>query len=178
MNSQTLKSSDESRTFQLKPLSKQGVEAALGKAEHYRLLNQPRLAESICQDILDVDPENQKAAVILLLSLTDQFGKSSSRAARQAMEIAGKLKDEYSRVYYTGIVNERQAANALGSGSPGAEFDACEWYLEAMEWYEKADKLRPAGNDDAVLRWNTCARTIMQYNLKERPEDNSQPLLE
>jgi hypothetical protein len=178
MNSQTLKSTDESRTFQLKPLSKQGVEAALGKAEHYRLLNQPRLAESICQDILDVDPENQKASVILLLSLTDQFGKSSSRAARQAMDIAGKLKDEYSRVYYTGIVNERQAANALSSGSPGAEFDACEWYLEAMEWYEKADKIRPSGNDDAVLRWNTCARTIMQYNLRERPEDNSQPVLE
>jgi hypothetical protein len=178
MSLQQLKSTDESRTFTLKPLSRQGVEAALGKAEHYRLLNQPRLAESICLDILTVEPDHQKASVVLLLSLTDQFGRASSKAAKQALEIAGRLKDEYSRIYYTGIVYERQAATALHSGLPGADFDACEWYLEAMECYEKADTMNPPGNDDAVLRWNTCARIIMQYNLKERPQDDSQPVLE
>jgi hypothetical protein len=178
MNTQTTSRPDEARTFKLKPLSKQGVEAALGKAEHYRLLNQPRLAESICLDILAVEPDHQKASVILLLALTDQFGRASSKAAKQAMEIASKLKDEYSRVYYTGIVHERQAANALGSGGPGAEFDACEWYLDAMEAYEKADAIHPPNNDDAVLRWNTCARIIMQHNLRERPRDNSEPTLD
>jgi hypothetical protein len=178
MSLHQLKSSDKSLEFKLKPLSKQGVEAAQGKAEHYRLLNQPRLAESICLDILAVEPENQKASVILLLALTDQFGHSSSKAAKQALDIASKLKDEYSRVYYTGIVYERQGATALNSGIPGADFDACEWYLEAMECYEKADAINPPGNDDAILRWNTCARIIMQYNLKERPIDNSEPVLE
>src|SRR5688572_30426509 len=112
----TTNPAEESRSFKLKPLSKQGVEPALGKAEHYRLLNQPRLAESICLDILAVDPDNQKASIFLLLALTDQFGRASSKAAKQAMEIAGKLRDEYSRLYYTGIVYERQAANALHSG--------------------------------------------------------------
>jgi hypothetical protein len=29
-----------------------------------------------------------------------------------------------------------------------------------MSWYEKAEKLRPSGNDDALLRWNTCARLL------------------
>jgi replication-associated recombination protein RarA len=178
MNFQELKSTDERKVYKLKPLSKQGVEAAIGKAEHYRLLNQPNLAESICLDILQVDPQNQKAQIILLLSLTDQFGRASSKAAKQALEIAGKLTDDYSRIYYTGIIHERQAASALSSSIPGSDFDACEWYIEAMECYEKADAIHPAGNDDAVLRWNTCARIIMQYNLKERPQDFSQPELE
>ncbi|HYC84346.1 MAG TPA: hypothetical protein VEB86_03955 [Chryseosolibacter sp.] len=178
MNLQEIRTTDQSLQFKLKPLSKAGVEAALGKAETYRLLNQPRLAESICLDILAVDSENQKAAVFLLLALTDQFGRAASKAAKQALEIASKLKDEYSRIYYTGIVHERQAAAALASGTPGADFDACEWYLEAMDCYEKADAIHPPGNDDAVLRWNTCARIIMQSNLRERPIDNSDPVLE
>jgi hypothetical protein len=29
-----------------------------------------------------------------------------------------------------------------------------------MEWYEKAMVLRPAANDDPLLRWNTCARFL------------------
>lgn len=168
----------EQRAFKLKPLSKDAIEGALAKAEHYRLLNHPRLAESICLDIIAVEPDHQKANVVLLLALSDQFGNSSPRAAKQALEIAGKLKDEYSRIYYTGIIHERQGATALSSGIPGANFDACEWYLEAMDCYEKADALAPDRNDDTVLRWNTCARIIMQYNLQERPEDDSRPELE
>jgi hypothetical protein len=169
---------DPKRVFKLKPLSKDGIQGALEKAETYRLLNQPRLAESICQDILAIDPGNQKASVFLLLALTDQFGKSSSKAVKQAQEIATALKDEYARAYYTGIILERQGAVALSSGIPGAEFDACEWYLEAMKYYEKAEGVSPEGTNDPILRWNTCARIIMQYNLQERPYDDSRTELE
>lgn len=178
MSVQDLKAMRTQRQLQLKPLSKAGITAALEKAETYRLLNQPRLAESICLDILAVDAENPAANVTLLLALTDQFGKSSSKASKQALMLAQGLKDDYSRVYYTGIVYERQAANALTSGIPGADFDAYEWYLEAMDCYEQAERIHPAGNDDAVLRWNTCARTITQFNLHERPLDDGEPLLE
>ena len=169
---------DQKRVFKLKPLSKQGIEAALEKAERYRLLNQPQLAESICLDILAIEPGHQQASVVLLLALTDQFGKSSTRAAKQAMELASRLNDPYARAYYTGIIYERQGATALSSGTPGAEYDACEWYLDAMDQFEKADELNPPGNDDAILRWNTCARVIMQHNLTERPVDNSLQTLE
>ncbi|MBL7864499.1 MAG: hypothetical protein JNK10_06470 [Cyclobacteriaceae bacterium] len=164
--------------FKIKPLSREGVEAALAKAEHYRLLNQPKLAESICLDILEVDRENQKANIILLLALTDQFGSALSSAAKQAQEIANKLKDEFSRVYYSGIIHERQGNVALNSAVHGSDWDAYEWYMEAMELFERAEKLSPSGNNDAVLRWNTCARTIMQYNLQERPSDAINPILE
>jgi tetratricopeptide (TPR) repeat protein len=168
----------EKRQFKLKPLSKDGIEAALNKAETYRLLNQPRLAESICLDVLDIDPGNHKASVFLLLALTDQFGQSSSAAAKRAGDIANKLKDDYARLYYTAIIRERLGNVSLGSGIPGSEFDAYEWYLEAMEFYEKADAAnKDPRNDDPVLRWNTCARTIMQYDLKERPADDAGSLL-
>jgi hypothetical protein len=178
MSVQNLKANRQERVLQLKPLSKESIGAAQDKAEHYRLLNQPRLAESICLDILAIEPENSTASVILLLALTDQFGKSSSKASKQALMLAQDLKDDYARFYYTGIVHERQASNALSSGIPGADFDAYEWYLEAMDCYEQAEAIHPAGNDDAVLRWNTCARTIIQYNLHERPLDDGEPLLE
>ena len=165
-------------TFKLKPLSRDGVEAALAKAEHYRLLNQPKLAESICLDILEVDKENQKAKIILLLSITDQFGHSVSTAGKHAVEIANSLKDDYSKIYYLGIIHERQGNVSLESAVHGSDWDAYEWYLEAMELFESAEKSSPPGNNDAVLRWNTCARIIMQYNLKERPTDSINPIME
>ena len=170
--------SDKKTVFKLKPLSREGVDAALRKAEHYRLLNQPKLAESICLDVLEVDSGNQKACIVLLLSLADQFGPSMLSAAKQAQGLANNLKEEYSRLYYTGIILERQGTVALSSGVHGSDFDAYEWYLEAMEFYEKAEAKSPAGNNDPVLRWNTCARTIMQFNLEERPSDAINPILE
>src|SRR6187401_2139656 len=112
----TAPKTSEKLAFKLKPLSKDGINGALEKAETYRLLNQPRLAESICQDILAIDPGNQKAAVFLLLALTDQFGSSSSKAVKQAQEIANNLKDEYAKTYYTGVIFERMAQVALNSG--------------------------------------------------------------
>jgi len=174
----TASPSTETPQFELKPLSKESIEAALDKAEQYRFLNQPRLAESICLDILDIDPGNQKAAVFLLLALTDQFKQSSTKASKQALELANSLKDEYSKIYYTGIIHERQGAAALNSSSPSGDFDAYEWYREAMEFYEKANEINKGANNDPILRWNTCARIIMEYHLRERPTDDYQPMLE
>ena len=71
--------------FELKPISRQAVPEAIQKAERYRLLNEPWQAESICQDVLGIEPDHQAALVMLLLSLTDQFGKGVSAAARRAM---------------------------------------------------------------------------------------------
>lgn len=168
----------ETQQFTLKPLGRDGIESAMSKAEHYRLLNQPDLAESICRDILVVDPENQKASVVLLLALTDQFGKASSVTIKHAREIASNLRDDYQRVYYTGIIHERLGMAALRSGLPGTDFDAYEWYLEAMDFYERAEVVGERTNIDARLRWNTCARIIMMYQLKPRPQDEREPMLE
>ena len=42
-------------------------------------------------------------------------------------------------------------------------------FREAMEWFEKATETRPQGNDDSILRWNACVRTIQTQNLRPRP---------
>ena len=164
--------------FELKPLSREAIPAALEKAVHYRLLNEPAEAESICLDVLRVEPDNQRALIILLLAMTDRFAKGYAVGDTQIQEVLGRLHDEYERAYYSGIVCERRAKARLSQGSPGSGFAAYEWFRDAIRWYEKAEAVRPAGNDDAILRWNTCARMIMQNNLIERPTENIETFLE
>ncbi len=164
--------------FELKPLSAEAIPAALEKATRYRLLNEPGEAESICLDVLRTDPENQQALVILLLALTDRFNKGYSVSDTQAQELLARLRGEYDQSYYAGIIYERKAKAQLHHGGPGASFNAFELFREAMSWFEKAEKLRPAGNDDALLRWNTCARIIARNKLGPRPHESSQLPLE
>jgi hypothetical protein len=149
--------------FQFKRLSKSAIPAALEKVEHYRLLNDPFAAESICRDVLAADPRNQLAAVNLILCLCDQLFQDLPERLNEAQELASRLESPYARAYYTGIVCERCAKAQHRHGTPGAGAVAYEWLRKAMQWYEKAEQLRPAGNDDSILRWNTCARLIMGH---------------
>jgi len=156
---------------ELKKLQKDAIPAALEKAERYRLLNEPAEAESICLDILAVDAENQPAIIALLLALTDRFEKGYGVSDAQTKELLTRLKSEYDRMYYRGIVAERRAKVKLRQNTPGCRFQAYDLFQEAMEQFEKAEAIRPAGNDDAVLRWNTCARIIERNKLVPREEE-------
>jgi hypothetical protein len=147
----------------LKPMTPEGVPAALQKAERYRLLNDAPAAESICLDVLEVEPDNQSALVTLLLAITDQFGDELAPGVLRARELLPRLRDEYERAYYAGIVCERRAKARLVGHSLGAEDAAAAWLRDAMAWYEKAEAQRPTGNDDAILRWNTCARMLGRF---------------
>lgn len=143
-----------------KPISPAGVPAALEKADRYRLIGDPSSAESICLDVLEVDPENQQAVVSLVLAITDQFAEGPTEGVRRARELLPRIGDEYKRAYHAGIVCERCAKAQLATQTPGAGEMAYHWLQEAMTWYEKAEARRPAGNDEAILRWNTCARLL------------------
>jgi hypothetical protein len=152
----------------LKPLSLEAIPRALERADRYRLLNEPGEAESICLDVLAADPENQRALVILILALTDQFGESRlGLGERRCEEYVSHLRDEYERTYYNGVICERRGKKAATGRMAGTA--AYEWFRDAMECYEKAEKIRPPGNDDALLRWNTCAR-ILKHNQDLQPE--------
>jgi hypothetical protein len=146
----------------LKPLSKEAIPAALEKAERYRLLNEPAEAESICLDVLKADSENQEAIVTLLLALTDRFEKGYGVSDTQAKELLSRIKSEYGRNYYAGIFNERRAKAKLRQGAPDCRFQAYDLFREPI---------RPPGHDDALLRWNTCARIIAQNKLVPRAEE-------
>ena len=164
--------------LELKRLSSEAIPEALEKAERYRLLNEPGEAESICLDVLKTDPENQQALITLLLAVSDRFGKGYGVGDAQAKEFLARVKGDYERAYYTGILAERRAKAKLAQGTPGSKFYAYESFRDAMRWFEKAEAVRPHGNDDALLRWNTCARIIMQNKLVPREEDRFEPPLE
>jgi len=165
--------------FDLKPLSKEAVPRALEKAERYRLLDEPADAESICLDVLRVDPGNQQALVMLLLALTDQFGDGLSRAFAEARAVLPKLENEYARAYYGGIIQERRARSQLAHGGPAGGYMAYDAFKEAMSCFEKAERLRPPGNDDALLRWNACARLLERNpHVVAGPQEHSEPPLE
>jgi hypothetical protein len=149
--------------MQLKPITPAGIPAALQKAERYRLLNESYAAESLCLDVLAIDPGNQEALVSLLLSITDQFIEEMADGVLRARDVLPRLSDEYERVYYAGIICERRARAQLHRGSLGSAEVASEWFRDAMTWYEKAEKMRPLGNDEAILRWNTCVRMLERH---------------
>ena len=164
--------------FDLKPLHPDAIPAALDKAMRYRLLNEPGESESICLDVLAVEPDNQKAIVLLLLAMTDRFGKGYAVSATRVQEVLGRLSDHYERTYYAGIIRERNGKYQLNQGTPGSGFAAFELLTEAMEFYGQAEKIRPPGNDDALLRWNACARLITGNHLAARPVEPYEAALE
>ena len=164
--------------FELKPLSASAVPAALAKAERYRLLNEPMQAASICEDVLRVDPGNAVARVGLILALSDEFrGAEQASAMARARTLLPGLPSEYERAYYAGILAERRALAQLEQGGVSAGFSAFEGLREAMDWFEKAEAVRPTDNDDAILRWNACARVLMRHpELQVRAEERDMPL--
>jgi hypothetical protein len=164
--------------FEPKPITRDAIPRALEKAERYRLLNEPSDAESICLDILRIDPDNQKALVVMLLAVTDQFDGFTADASR-AQSVLHRLQDEYQRAYYAGIISERRAKAHFKKGGPGSGYAAYDGFREAMSFYEKAQALRPAGNDDSILRWNACARILTDHPmLGPAPQDTVEPPLE
>jgi hypothetical protein len=161
-----------SESFDATPIviSPESIPRALERAMRYRLLNDPEQAESICLDVLAVDPDNQEALVTLILALTDQF--TASEAPPTVAEVRAhvdRLATDYQRHYYTGIICERRARSFLRR--PMARAFAYEAFREAMTWFERAAAIRPDADDEALLRWNSCVRTIRRNSLKPRSEE-------
>ena len=155
---------------ELKRIRQAALPAALAKAERYRLLNEPEQAESICRDVLAVEPKNQTALVTLLLSLTDQFRATTTTSVKRAEEVLAQIGDEYLRIYYAGIIRERWGLALLAGGDPGRQ--AYAWLTDAMKHYEAAEALATDGNDDPILRWNSCARIIDREELHAAAEND------
>jgi len=163
--------------FTIKPISSNCISDALAKAERYRLLNEPSEAESICRDILEIEPGNRQARVSLILALTDEIPKEASSFG-MAMEAISHLETPYDRAYYSGIAWERRAKalfSLRGLGSSGYIYD---WIVKALQFFEEAQALRPAGNDSSILRWNACVRFLERHkDLAPRTEQAPEPIL-
>ena len=150
-------------SHELKSISKAGIEEALSKAELYRYLNEPEETESICHDILAIEPGHQTALRMLGMALTDQFDGSAADRYGEAERVLRRLADRYEQLYYLGILHERRAKAMLRAGR--APHTLLPFFEEAMRCFSQAADMRPKGNDDAILRWNRCVRI-----LASRPE--------
>jgi tetratricopeptide (TPR) repeat protein len=165
--------------YELKPISRDAIPRAIQKAERYRLLNQSWAAESICLDILEIDPDNQQVLVMLVLALTDIHSGVAASGVKRAKEYLARITDDYQRAYYSGMIAERRGQTLLAQGGMGSGGMAYDSLREAMEWYEKAEALRAPGNDDAILRWNTCARVLAgNSHLAPSTGEPYEPILE
>ena len=151
-------------SFDLKLISHDAIPDSLKKAERYRLLGEPDEAESVCLDILQVDPGNQEGLVMLILAISDQFRSERRPRVDLALGYVGDLTDEYQRRYYKAVVLEREAMIHLERGTPEALILIR--FCEAMDRYEEAMAIRPPGDDSAILRWNACVRHIRRQQLK------------
>jgi hypothetical protein len=148
--------------FTLRPISCDSVDGSLAKAERYRLLNEPHEAESICRDILEIDPRNRQARVSLILALTDQIPHDPTAFSNAVSAISG-LETDYDRAYYSGIAWERRAKAFYGSAALGSHGRVYDWLVKALGLFDEAERMRPTGNDDAILRWNACVRFLDRH---------------
>jgi hypothetical protein len=163
--------------FTLKPITRSSVETCLAKAERYRLLNEPNEAESICHDILAIDPMNRQARISLVLALTDEIQHEAGAFTCAVAAISG-LEAEYDRAYYSGIAWERRAKACYAADGPGAGEYVYDWIVKALQSFEQAERLRSAGNDDAILRWNACVRFLDRHKtLQPKMEEIPEPIL-
>jgi len=147
--------------FQLKTISQAGIPEAISKVELYRYLNEPEEAESICRDILAVEPDHQQAVRLLGLAITDQFCGDESDRHGEAGELFQRLVSSYERFYYTGLLHERRAKAQMRDGRPAHVLVPL--ITEAMRCFAEAEAIHPPGNDDAVLRWNRCVRLLQSH---------------
>jgi tetratricopeptide (TPR) repeat protein len=141
---------------QLKRLPASSLQAAVAKAVHYRDLNQPEEAESICHDVLNVDAAHQEALKILGLAVTDRFGTGRVGLLEEAVEVFERLADPYERTYHLGVAWERAAKAHLERHEI---HNAAAAFENALSFFEKAETLRP-DLPDPVLRWNRCVRLL------------------
>jgi hypothetical protein len=161
--------------FELRPLSASAIPAALAKAERYRLLNESGQAESICQDVIAIDPDNQDALAMMILAITDQFRDEGTAAhVGRDERLVPQLQDAYTQAYYGAIINERRARAALDAGRATMAY---EWLLGALHGFDRAIALRPAGNDDAVLRWNACVRALQVLPTPAQPDRSESAIM-
>ena len=155
--------------LELHRISADANPAALDMARQYRSLLEPEQAESICLDILAVEPDHHEAQIVLILALTDQFSHSGQMLdAKRVLKLVDVLPEEYERFYYRGLVSERRG-RAMLNESMSRSF-TYEYFREAMQWYAQSQTLRPEHNDDAILRCNACLRTVRRERLQPRAD--------
>jgi hypothetical protein len=81
--------------------------------------------------------------------------------AAEVEKIFQALTGHYEHLYYTGLLHERRAKAQMQVGRPLRALAPL--FEAAMRRFEEEEKIRPSDNDDAILRWNRCARLLQSH---------------
>jgi hypothetical protein len=157
--------------YKLRRLADAHFPAAIERACHYRTLNRPDEAESICRDVLAVAPDHVEARRTLGLALTDRFPGRWEDLFDETLTVFAALPSEYERLYYTGVAWERLAKAHIDANQFRRAAHAFE---HAFGYFDKAGRLA-AGAPDPVLRWNGCVRTIAKHPEVSRALEDASP---
>ena len=144
-------------SYELKRLADKNLGTAITLAKHYRDLNQPDEAESICRDVLEVSPDNVDALRTLGLALTDRFASQWMSLFDEACSTFKKLPSDYERAYYVGIAWERFAKAQLEAGRAHNAIHAFE---EAIERFDEASQHAAKDDPAPILHYNRCVRAL------------------
>ncbi|MCH2169780.1 hypothetical protein MK489_03265 [Myxococcota bacterium] len=145
--------------MEIKTLGADQISTALALAERCRSGGQAETAESICTDILEVDPDNTRAIELLLWARVDLLGEGRHGGVERAQEALALVKSDFDRRYLEGVICERQARFLIGKRGRHSSRVAYDWFRHAMDAFEEASRIEP-GRPEASLRWNACLRSI------------------
>ena len=145
--------------MELKTLGADQVSSALAAAEQCRAGGEAETAESICTDILEVDPGNARAIELLLWSRVDLLGEGRYGGVERAQEALALVQSDFERHYLEGVICEQQARFLIGKRGRHSSRVAYDWFRHAMDAFEEAARIAP-DRPEASLRWNACLRSI------------------
>jgi len=142
-----------------KILQAQEINAALAEAEDCWSGSQPEVAESICQDILEADPNHERALTLLFSSRVALLAKGLPKGVERAQELIPRFGSEFERAFFSGVLRESQARYLLQQRGRHSSFVAYSWFRHAMDDFEEAGRQDPS-RPESKLHWNACLRTL------------------
>lgn len=143
----------------LKTFKSDDVEAAMAAARTCWAELQIEDTESICQDVLSLDPTNQEAVELLFRSRVSLLSKGLPRGVERAQELVPQFDGDFEKAFFSGLLRENQARYLLDRRGRQASSVAYNWFRHAMDDFEEANR-QDSTRIEATLHWNACLRTL------------------
>lgn len=143
----------------LKILETGEIDAALAAAEACWSRSEVEVAQSICQDILEADPDHPTALELLFLSRVALLSKGLPKGVERAQELIPRFGSEFDRAFFSGVLRETQARYLLERRGRHSSFVAYSWFRHAMDDFDEASTKDP-NRPEPRLHWNACLRTL------------------
>ena len=142
-----------------KNLESADLDAALAAAQASWAELRAEETESICLDILELDPNHRSTLDLLLRCRIELLKKGLPQSVARAQELIPQLDSDFDQAFYSGMIREAQARYLLEKRGRATSGVAYSWFRHAMDDFAAASNL-DAGRVEPKLHWNACLRTL------------------